>query len=188
MIDRPSFMEMNRAGPLNLRSRRPAIDTQIHQDTPSIASMTPTTSVFSSGGFQSRRGDLLLSIRVASGSGSSVPGPSCTTGGGAASGDGAKVPPPPVKSALIKSGRFLWPPGPPLPRVRFRYQERSSDPYPSATNEKQKKGKIQFENLLNERCNQIIKLRSRMKSDRLVESRCFEQLALFFLFLFSMGP
>lgn len=38
----------------------------------SMASMTPTTSVFSSGGFHSRRGDLRLSMRVVSGSGSSV--------------------------------------------------------------------------------------------------------------------
>lgn len=95
--------------------------------------MTPTTSVFSNGGFQSRRGDLRLSIRVVSGNGSSVLGPllSWRTGGVAANGDGAKVPPPPVKSALIRSGRFFWP-GPPLARVRLRYQERSNDPYPSA--------------------------------------------------------
>jgi hypothetical protein len=143
----PSFMEISflipgRSIEPQCFNRPIAVGThtqKIHYDTPSMASMTPTTSVFSNGGFQSRLGDLRLSMRVVSGSGSSVLGPLLSwTGGGAANGDGAKVPPPPVKSALIRSGRFFWP-GPPLARVRLRYQERSSDPYPSAAKSTQKR-------------------------------------------------
>lgn len=88
-----------------------------------MASMAPTTSVFSIGDFHSLRGDLRLSFTTSSSGSKVVPLESgCDA---TASGDGANVLPAPLKSALIKSGRFLYPP---LPLVLLRAHERSSEP------------------------------------------------------------
>ena len=104
---------------------------------PSMASIAPTTSVFSMGGFHSRRGDLRsdgdtgdVSAPVSGSVSRTVP-PAVDTlpppSDSVASGEMACAWPP-VKSALNRSGRFLSAIPPPRP---LRAHERSSDPYPS---------------------------------------------------------